>query len=98
MEYEIRQFDTPLLRFYANPNETEKSISYNITWINEDKKHLLPIGFIPTNEGLASWINRRIVPKHRAFVSNFLACNGLSTNKPLATVELSKGLSLNDSL
>lgn len=94
MEYEIRHFDTPLLRFNANPESPDENIE--ITWINEERKSLLPIGLDPTNKGLSSWIRHRTIPKNRAFVSTFLARNRLNANRPLRIISICKGLSLND--
>ena len=94
MEYEIRHFNTPLLHFDADPSSVDSS--YEITWVNEETKFLIPKGMELTSEGISSWIRHRAIPKNRAFVSTFLARNGLNSNRPLATISLCKGLSLND--
>ena len=94
MEYEIRHFDTPLLRFVADPSSADSP--YEVTWVDEEKKFLTPKGMELTPEGISSWIRHRAIPKNRAFVSTFLARNGLNSNRPLATISLCKGLSLND--
>lgn len=94
MNYELRHFDTPLLRFTAEPSSA--SCETKITWVNQDQIALLPIGFEATNEGLSSWIRHRTIPKNRAFVSTFLARNGLNANRPLGIIDICKGLSLND--
>lgn len=52
MNYELRHFDTPLLRFTAEPSSA--SCETKITWVNQDQIALLPIGFEATNEGLSS--------------------------------------------
>ena len=38
MAYELRHFDTPLLRFEAI--DSTYAAELNITWINEEKRHL----------------------------------------------------------
>lgn len=93
MEYEIRLFDKPLLRFNANPQAADAG--YEVTWVSPEES-LLPYGLDPSPSGLASWIRHRTIPKNRAFVDTFLARNGLNANRPLAIVSLCKGLSLND--
>lgn len=52
---------------------------------------------LPTEAGLESWIRRRNIPKNRAFAGSFLAKSGLSANRPLGIISVSKGLSLTDS-
>lgn len=52
---------------------------------------------LPTEAGLESWIRHRNIPKNRAFVDSFLAKSGLSANRPLGIISVSKGLSLTDS-
>lgn len=93
MEFELRLFDEPLLRFSADPQTA--AVEYAVNWVSP-KQQLLPWGMSPTPEGLALWIRHRSIPKNRAFVSTFLARNGLSVNKPLSVIALCKGLSLND--
>lgn len=94
MEYEIRHFDTPLLRFEANPESVAEEIE--ITFVDEALQHLFPIGLEVSGNGVSSWIRHRIIPKNRAFVSTFLARNGLNANRPLGIISICKGLSLND--
>ena len=72
-------------------------IVYNIDWINDELKHLLPIGLTPTPDGLAKWLSSRVIPKNREFVDQILSKSGLSANDTLGIIRLSKGLSLNDS-
>lgn len=95
MVFTLKLFDTKLLRFFAEPKSSDPG--YKIIWIDESKKNLLPMDLIPTEESLASWIKKRNIPKNRAFVDTFLAKNGLSANRPLGIITVSKGLSLNDS-
>lgn len=92
--YILKHFDTPLLRFAADRGAQDPH--YEILWVNEAEKHLLPLGFEATSEGVKSWVKRRNIPKNRAFASTFLARNGLNSNRPLGILALSKGLSLND--
>ena len=71
------------LDFSADTNSASGDI--DVTWVNKDHEDLLPIGLSATNEGISSWIRHRTIPKNRAFVSTFLARNGLNSNRPLAS-------------
>ena len=92
--FELRQFDIPLLRFSAEDNSRDPEI--RITWVNEEKKYLLPLDLQLSTEGLLKWLKHRTIPGNRAYVRNFLSKCGLSLNRPLGIIKVSKGLSLND--
>ncbi len=95
MIYELRQFDNVLLKFSAV--ESSNTPDIEIVWVNEDKKHLLPLDLFLTSDGLTKWLKHRTIPKNRAYVQNFLSKCGLSINRPMNIISVSKGLSLNDS-
>ena len=94
MNYEIRQFDTSLLRFSATEDTSYPEIE--ILWINKDQCNLLPLDMDVTAEGVSRWLRHRTIPKNRAYVHNFLSKCGLNLNRPLNIIKVSKGLSLND--
>lgn len=94
MEYELRHFDTPLLRFTADKDKSDPD--YQVTWVNDQVLGLLPHGLEPTAKGIEAWVRHRAIPKNRAFVSTFLARSGLSVNRPLGIIAVCKGLSLGD--
>ena len=94
MAYELRHFDTPLLRFEAI--DSTYAAELNITWINEEKRHLFPLDLELDGDSLFKWLKHRTIPKNRAFVHNFLSKCGLNLNRPLSIIQVSKGLSLND--
>lgn len=94
MNYEIRHFDTSLLRFSATEDTSYPEIE--ILWINEDQRNLLPLDMEVTAEGVSKWLRHRTIPKNRAYVRNFLRKCGLNLNRPLNIIKVSKGLSLND--
>lgn len=93
MQYELRHFDTPLLRFTATENSRFPEV--RITWRGE-ASNLLPLDLEPTDSGLQAWLCRRTLPKNRAYVHSFLSKCGLSLNRPMGILRVSKGLSLND--
>ena len=94
MAYELRHFDTPLLRFEVIENTFAAELE--ITWVNEEQKHMLPLDLEVNGDGLFKWLKHRTIPKNRAFVHDFLSKCGLNLNRPLCIIQVSKGLSLND--
>ncbi|MCI7335071.1 MAG: XRE family transcriptional regulator [Oscillospiraceae bacterium] len=94
MNYELRHFNAVLLRFSATENSNTPDA--RILWVDESKKTLLPLDLTLSDEGLSLWIKHRTIPKNRAYVQNFLSKCGLSINRPMNIIKVSKGLSLND--
>ena len=94
MIFYLKHFDTELLKFSANEDSSDPN--YQILWINEKKRNLLPLSMEISEEGLEKWLRHRTIPKNRAFVHNFLAKCGLNLNRPMSIISVSKGLSLND--
>ena len=95
MEYFLKLFNTNLLKFKIIENLSDPVLQ--ITWINEGKKHLLPLGMELSDKGLASWLKNRTIPKNRAYVNAFLAKCGLNANRPMDVILVCRGVSLNDS-
>ena len=95
MEYILKLFDVELIKFKIIENLADPVLQ--ITWINEGKKHLLPLGMELSDKGIASWLKNRIIPKNRAYVNAFLAKCGLNANRPMDVISVCRGLSLNDS-
>lgn len=95
MEYILKLFDIELLKFKIIENLADPVLE--ITWVDERKKHLLPLGMEINDKGLTSWLKSRVVPKNRAYVSLILARRGLASNRPMDVISVCKGLSLNDS-
>ena len=95
MNFTLKHFDTPLLRFSAESG-AEPSIA--ILWTNDQRKSLLPLDLHQeaTTESLESWLRHRTIPKNRTYVDSLLSSMGLSLNRPMDVIRLSKGLSLND--
>ena len=94
MIFELRQFDTPLLRFDAEEDTSLPEI--RIVWVNEAHIESLPLDLELTGESLLRWLKHRSIPKNRAYVHAFLNKCGLNLNRPLNIIRVSKGLSLND--
>ena len=94
MNYELRHFDTPLIRFAATEDSSMPEIT--ILWVNEAEKHLLPLDLRLTGDSITKWLKSRTIPKNRAYVHNFLSKCNLNLNRPMNIIKVSKGLSLND--
>ena len=94
MIYELRHFNTPILRFTATEDSNTPDIE--IIWVNEEQRNLLPLDLNLSGEGLSRWLKHRTIPKNRAYVHNFLSKCGLHLNRPMNIIKVSKGLSLND--
>ena len=88
-------FDTPLLSFSAEGGAEPKIC---ILKIYEENRALLPLDLPEVSEkGIESWIVHRAIPKNRAYVDTLLSSMGLSINRPMDLMRVSKGLGLNDS-
>ncbi len=94
MVYELRHFDTPLLRFSAS--EESGDLAVEVVWRNAARRGVLPLDLEEGGAGIAKWLKRRTIPRNRAYVHRLLSKCGLHLNRPLNIVRLSKGLSLND--
>ncbi|MCR4991199.1 MAG: XRE family transcriptional regulator [Lachnospiraceae bacterium] len=95
MKKYLKLFDTNLIEFSIIENLADPVLQ--ITWINEAKKDLIPLGMEISDKGLTSWLKNRTIPKNRAYVNSFLAKCGLNANRPMDVISVCKGLSLNDS-
>ena len=96
MNYILKHFDTPLMKFHASEDSNVPEVT--ILWLNEEKRSLLPLDLgEPSGEQVSKWLQKRIIPGNRAFARTFLAKCGLSANRPMNIISVSKGLSLNDS-
>ena len=94
MIYTLKHFDTPLLYFSA---EAGAEPNIKILSVNEEVRALLPLDLTElSSDGLSSWIRHRSIPKGRAYMDNLLTSIGLSFNRPMDVLRVSKGLSLND--
>ncbi|MBQ6380313.1 MAG: XRE family transcriptional regulator [Clostridia bacterium] len=94
MVYVLKHFDTDLIKFSA---ESGAEMNIEVLWFNDRKAKLFPLDLAEVSaKGIESWLKHRTVPKNRAYVDNLLSSMGLSINRPLDVIKVSKGLSLND--
>lgn len=98
--YTLKHFDTPLLDFRIVENTSRPILK--IVWHSDSNQYMLPLdlgrepGGFAAESGLSAWLRRRTIPSNRAYVQNFLSKCGLSMNRPMDIIRVSKGLSLND--
>lgn len=95
MNYILKQFDTDLL--YFSMENTNEGLQVHIDSINEDKRHQIPLDLEVTDLSLKRWLEKRTIPRNRAYVSNFLARLGLNEKDTKGIIDICQGLSLNDS-
>ena len=63
----------------------------------DDRKSVFPLDLDLTDDGIMKWLEKRVIPKNRAFVDEILKTLGLSINNTKGIIDVCKGLSLNDS-
>ena len=95
MIYELKHFDTTLLRFSLETQGLRGNIC-RILWYDEEKKSLLPISLKLSDDGLLSWLRTRTIPKNRGYIEAILASLGLSEHDLSGILNVCMGLSLND--
>ncbi len=94
--YSLRIYDTELMKFIMEKRGLEGLVAEIIN-IDKTHSHLMPLDMEQTNEGVIKWLERRVIPKNRAFVDEILKTLGLSHNDTKGIIDVCKGLSLNDS-
>ena len=75
MTYELRHFDTPLIRFTATEDTNEPEIE--ILWVNEKKRQLMPLDLEVDGEGVSRWLRNRTTQSFRfprLFLTPTCAC------------------------
>lgn len=96
MVFTLKIYDTKLMTFDLIQKPLE-GFCCQVINVNEENKHLLPLGMCVDGEGVLSWLKSRVVPQNREFVDKILSVYGLTHNNILGIIKLCKGLSLNDS-
>ena len=94
--YSLRIYDTELMHFSMEKQGLSGLVA-EILYTNEEQAHLLPLELERTSEGIIHWLERRVIPKNRAFVDEILKTLGLSHNDTKGIIDVCKGVSLNDS-
>jgi len=95
-QYSLRLYDEELLTFTLRDGRLE-GLKAEILSVNENRKAVFPLDLTLTGDGIIKWLERRVIPKNRAFVDEILKMLGLSINNTKGIIDVCKGLSLNDS-
>ena len=95
-EYMLRLYDRDLLSFSLAEQGLE-GLKAKLLWVNEEHRHLLPLDMELSDAGVLKWLQKRVIPKNRAYVAEILKTFGLSINDTKGIIDVCKGLSLNDS-
>ena len=94
--YNLKLYNDTLLTFSLAEKGLE-GLCAEIHSVSEEQKHLLPLDLVVTNDGIIRWLQKRVIPKNRAFVDEILKTLELSINNTKGIIDVCKGLSLNDS-
>ena len=65
MNYELKHFDTTLIRFSATEDSNTPEI--HILWQNDEQKNLFPLDLDLSGDGISKWLIHRTIPKNRAY-------------------------------
>lgn len=95
-EYMLRLYDMDLLSFSLAEQGIE-GLKAKLLWTNEEHRQLLPLDMELSDTGVLKWLQKRVIPKNRAYVAEILKTFGLSINDTKGIIDVCKGLSLNDS-
>ena len=95
MNYILKQFDNDLL--YFSMNNTNDGLQVHINSVNEKMKNQIPLDLEVDDNSLKRWLEKRTIPRNRAYVSNFLSKLGLNEKDTKGIIEICQGLSINDS-
>lgn len=94
MNYILKQFDNDLL--YFSMKNTNDGLKVAIQSVIDELKSLLSLDLEYNNHSLKRWLEKRTIPRNRAYVSNFLARLGLNEKDTKGIIDICLGLSLND--
>lgn len=94
--YNLKLYNETLLTFSLEEKGLE-GLKVEIQSVFDVDKELFPIDMEVSNTGVLKWLQKRVIPKNRAFVDEILKSLGLSINNTKGIIDVCKGLSLNDS-
>ena len=94
--YVIKQYDEELIYFFMHVDKLN-GLEIRFERANDALSVFFPKDLQLSDEGIKQWLQKRVIPKSRAFVHEILKSLGLSTNDLKGIIDICKGLSLNDS-
>lgn len=96
--YEIRLFDRKIASFVFETNRFGESCAVGLR-VEPGAERLLPLNMAscPNDIELRRFLDSRRIPKNRAYVERILAPFGLRASDTKGIIDVTKGMSLNDS-
>ncbi len=94
--YDLRLYDETLLTFTLEERVLE-GLQAVVLQTRMEKQKLFPPDLELTSDGIVRWLVHRVIPRNRPFVHAILRPFGLSVNNTKGIIDVSLGLSLNDS-
>lgn len=94
MDYILKRFDENLI--YFSMETTDDGIAVDIKTINHKLVPMLPLDMSSDNKSLKRWLEKRTIPRNRAYVTNFLSKMDLNEKDTKGIIDICLGLSLND--
>lgn len=94
--YDLRLYDETLLTFALEERGLD-GLQAVVLQARMEKQKLFPPDLELTSDGIIRWLARRVIPKNRLFVDGILNAFGLGLNNTKGIIDVSLGLSLNDS-
>lgn len=94
--YDLRLYDETLLTFTLEERVLE-GLQAVVLQTRMEKQKLFPPDLELTSDGIVRWLVHRVIPRNRLFVHAILRPFGLSVNNTKGIIDVSLGLSLNDS-
>ncbi|MBR7127006.1 MAG: hypothetical protein IKD09_00260 [Lentisphaeria bacterium] len=89
MIYTLKVYDTELMTFEL-PQKPLEGFCCQIIRVNENRKHLLPLGMTVDGDGVMSWLKSRFLPSNRANSDRVLSGYRLTHNNILGIIQLCK--------
>lgn len=96
MRYVLKMYDENLVWFQMAIHPLN-GLQVEIKRVAQGREQVLPLDLELTGEGMVKWLQKRVIPKNRAFVHEILKSLNLSQNDTKGIIDICKGLSLNDS-
>ena len=94
--YSLRLYDEELLTF-SMEDAGLAGVKTKVLSVRKDRLPVFPLDLEVTDDGILKWLQRRVIPRNRAFVHEILKSLNLSVHNTKGIIDVCKGLSLNDS-
>ena len=85
--YVLRLYDTDLLSFTLSERGSE-GLKAQMHSVKVEDRALFPLDLELTYDGLVKWLQRRVIPKNRAYVAEILKTFGLSVNDTKGSIDV----------